>query len=198
MYAYTHAHIIYAFHQKYAIFISWRMGECRAEVKELQKFLKAHGLEVIVVGELPGGDLLKAVTEGMTKANLFIIMGTATYGKQTSGMIDTCQEMQHIKSSRKSFFLINMNPEESLMEFQEAATNLIFNLYTTAWVRWKVGDPMPPTLLPKIIEKLSIVQHEGAIDTADADTAADGIEVDTHGMLHKTLLQAKDQKSRLT
>ena len=38
------------------VFISWRMGECKDEVKnQLQPALEALGVKVIVVGELPGG-----------------------------------------------------------------------------------------------------------------------------------------------
>jgi hypothetical protein len=79
---------------KGSVFVSWKMSECKAEVKALQTALDAKGVEVIVIGELPGGDLLQAVTKGMEVADLFIIMGTETYGRQTSGIIDTYKEMQ--------------------------------------------------------------------------------------------------------
>jgi hypothetical protein len=55
--------------------------------------------------------------------------------------------MVYIKSSKKPYFLINMNPESSLVHFKEAATNLVFNLNTVSWERWKVGKPMPPKLV---------------------------------------------------
>jgi methylmalonyl-CoA mutase cobalamin-binding subunit len=102
---------------------SWRMGECKPEVKALQAALKQEGVNTIVIGELPGGDLLKAVSEGMEAADLFIVMGTETYGKETPGVIDTYQEMVYIKSSKKPYFLINMKPDCSLGRFKESATN---------------------------------------------------------------------------
>jgi hypothetical protein len=134
---------------------SWRMVECKPEVKALQAALKQEGVNTIVIGELPGGDLLRAVSEGMEAADLFIVMGTETYGKETSGVIDTYQEMVYIKSSRKPYFLINMNPESSLMRFKESATNLVFNLNMVSWERWKVGKPMPPKLVEHVMAKLA-------------------------------------------
>jgi hypothetical protein len=133
------------------------MAECKVEVKLLEAALRDAGVNVIVVGELPGGDLLKAVTKGMEAADLFIIMGTETYGIETSGMIDTYKEMQSIKSSKKPYFLFNMNPESSLMRFQEGAANVIFNLDTISWERWEVGAPIPAKAVEKLLEKLAAV-----------------------------------------
>ena len=137
--------------------ISWRMSECKPEVKALRAALEHEGLNTIVIGELAGGDLLKAVTEGMDAADLFIIMGTETYGRETSGVICTYQEMMYIKSSKKPFFLINMNPKSSLMKFKEPATNVVFNLNTVAWERWEVGTPISAKLVGNITSKLSNV-----------------------------------------
>jgi tRNA A-37 threonylcarbamoyl transferase component Bud32 len=142
------------------VFISWRMGECKKEVKVLQPALQALGIKVIVVGELPGGDLLHAVQAGMSEAHLHIIMGTATYGKKTSGKIDTWVEMQEIKNSGKPFFLINMNPGDSLMRFQEKKANELFDLDTTAWHRWEVGKKMDPKLPGLVLQKLDQLAHE--------------------------------------
>jgi hypothetical protein len=139
---------------KGSVFVSWRMSECKAEVKVLRTALEAKGVKVIVIGELPGGDLLQAVTQGMEAADLFIVMGTETYGRQTSGIIDTYKEMQYIISSKKPFFLVNMNPEPSLMRFQEGAANLVFNLNTVSWKRWAVGAPMSPKVVEEILQKL--------------------------------------------
>ena len=128
------------------VFVSWQMGECNGEVKALKRALQARSVRAIVIRELPvsasantlwirlssltyllmlQGDLLDAV---INEADLFVIMGTKSYGKKTSGVIDTYQEMTEIKSSGKPFFLINMLPEESLMRFDEAATNLLLEL----------------------------------------------------------------------
>jgi hypothetical protein len=46
------------------VFISWRMDECKAQVRVLQPALEALGINVIVVSELHGGDLLQAVKSG--------------------------------------------------------------------------------------------------------------------------------------
>jgi hypothetical protein len=139
------------------VFISWRMAECKVEVKLLGAALRDAGVKVIVIGELPGGDLLEAVTKGMDAADLFIIMGTETYGMKTSGIIDTYQEMQYIVSSNKPYFLFNMNPELSRMRFQEGAANMIFNLNTVSWERWEVGAPIPEKAVKKILEKNAAV-----------------------------------------
>ena len=134
------------------------MAECKNEVKkQLQPALEALGVKTIVVGELPGGDLKRAVEAGMAEAHLFIIMGTETYGKKTSGKIDTWAEMQAIRNSGKPFFLINLNPDSSTMRFKEKLTNKLFDLDTVAWHRWEVGKPMDPKLPGLILEKLA--QH---------------------------------------
>ena len=91
----------------------------------------------------------------MAEAHLFVIMGTETYGKKTSGKIDTWMEMQEIKQSGKPFFLINMNPDSSMMRFKEDLTNQLFDLDTVAWHRWAVGKPMSPKLPGSIMEKLA-------------------------------------------
>jgi hypothetical protein len=143
------------------VFVSWRMGECKNEVKVLQPALEALGIKVIVMSELPGGDLLRAVKGGMEEADLFIIMGTQTYGKKTSGKIDTWVEMHDIKESGKPSFLINMNPEKSLKRFEVEQTNEIFDLDTVAWHRWAVGDGMDGELPQQILRKLEELGQKG-------------------------------------
>jgi hypothetical protein len=64
------------------------------------------------------------------------------------------KEMQLIVHSERPFFVINMNPESSLVEFEEPSTNLLLSLNTTAWERWEVGTPMKETLPEKLLEKL--------------------------------------------
>jgi hypothetical protein len=63
--------------------------------------------------------------------------------------------MQYIISSKKPFFFFNMNPEPSLMSFQEEAANIVFNLNTVAWERWAVGAPISPKVVDKILQKLN-------------------------------------------
>jgi NAD-dependent SIR2 family protein deacetylase len=113
------------------------MGECKAEVMALKAVLESVGVKVVVIGELPGEDLLQAVTQGMQEADLFIIMGTGTYGQHTNGLFDTYNEMQRIKTSGKPYFLFNMNPEESLMDFKVETTNMVINpkVVCIAWER---------------------------------------------------------------
>jgi hypothetical protein len=137
------------------------MNECKAEVKEqLQPALEEENVKVVVIGELPGGDLVSAVADGMYEADLFVIMGTETYGKGTSGLIDTKKEMEmeHIISSKKPYFLFNnMNPEESLMRFKENITNMVMNLDTISWERWAVSSPMPTNKILHTTERRSAV-----------------------------------------
>jgi serine/threonine protein kinase len=143
---------------KKTVFVSWRMAECKNEVRALQPALEELGIKVTVIGELPGGDLKKAIVTGMQEASLFIIMGTETYGKKTSGKIDTWKEMKDIKESGKPYFLINMNPESSLMRFKVKKTNKLFDLDTIAWHRWAMGAPMDPSLPRKVLEKLEGIE----------------------------------------
>jgi hypothetical protein len=59
------------FERRPCVFISWRMAESKAETRSLEQLLMQQGLGVVVVGELPGGDLMKAVSDGMEAADLF-------------------------------------------------------------------------------------------------------------------------------
>jgi hypothetical protein len=168
------------------IFISWRMSECEREVKTLQAALEECGFKVIVIGDLPDSGLLEAVAKGMDEAALFVVMGTETYGKQTSGSTDTYKEMQFIASSGKPYFLINMNPESSLMKFKEATTNVIFNLNSELWARWELGTPMAAGLPAEIVERLhnpkARIQSTSEVET---DFAV-GIKHDTSEIKHGT------------
>jgi hypothetical protein len=83
--------------ERWKIFVSWRMEESKPQVEELQKALEELGAEVLVVKESPGSSLLNAVSQALEEADMYVIMGTETYGKETSGIIDTHQEMQRIK-----------------------------------------------------------------------------------------------------
>jgi serine/threonine-protein kinase len=141
------------------VFISWRMNECKKEVKQLQPALEALGIRTIVVKVAPGGDLLRAVKTGMHDAQMFIIMGTKGYGTKTSGKIDTWVEMHDIKESGKPCFLINMNPEKSLKRFKVGKTNELFDLDTVSWHRWAVSEAMDGKLPQQIMQKLEQLKH---------------------------------------
>jgi hypothetical protein len=165
---------------KFVAFVSCRMSECMAEVRSLQTALEAKGVQVIVRRRLTagsdtkitsssGGDLLQAVTQGMEAADLFIVMGTETYGRQSDGVINTYQEMMYIKASNKPFVLFNMNPEDSIMRFHEGAANIVFNLSIVPWERWAVGQQMSPMAIDKILQKL-----DGSLDDSLAVSEGGG------------------------
>ena len=63
-------------------------------------------------------------------------------------------------------------PEESLMRFEEVATNVVFPLTAISWARWKVGTPMPPKLPAQIFEKLQVATGEGEVAVSQRATAA--------------------------
>ena len=73
---------------KMSAFVSWRMAESKAETYALQKELQKQGVDLVIVGELPGGDLSEPVFGGIKSTDLVIIMATKTYGTKTSGLID--------------------------------------------------------------------------------------------------------------
>jgi hypothetical protein len=131
----------------------------------------------------------------MDAADLFIIMGTETYGRQTSGIIDTYKEMQYIVSSKKPFFLFNMNPEPSLMFFQEGAANVVFNLSTVSWERWTVGAPMSPKVVDKIVQKLPDLHDCTAVPTRGGltPTGGDKLQQAQQQQAHVLCTGANDQ-----
>ena len=88
------------------------MAECKAEVKALKAALEKEGVRVIVVGELPGEDLLEAVVQGMAEADLFIIMGTETVSTELE---------------------FNYNKETKLLEFMLPEETTSAHEVTVAW-----------------------------------------------------------------
>jgi hypothetical protein len=138
----------------FKVFISHHQQESVTEVEVLKKVLCKKGVVVtttddIIVRERSTDEHEKELEE----AGLFVIMGTKRYGKDVAGMLHN-KEIKLIVHSQKPFFLINMNPRKSLMEFEEPSTNLLFSLNTTSWERWELGTPMNEALPGKLLEKL--------------------------------------------
>jgi hypothetical protein len=131
-----------------------------AEVQVLKKQLCDKGVVVTTTNDIITGERSTEDHDNdLQEAGLFVIMGTKTYGKDVAGMLHN-KEMQFIVHSERPFFLINMNPESSLKEFEEPSTNLLLSLNTTSWERWEVGTPIKETLgeklglVGKLLEKL--------------------------------------------
>ena len=80
---------------KMSAFVSWRMAESEAETYALQKELQKHGVDLVIVGELPGVDLSELVFGDIKSTDLVIIMATKMYGTKTSDLIDTRKEIQY-------------------------------------------------------------------------------------------------------
>jgi hypothetical protein len=168
--------------EKGTVYISRRWHEAQSELKALQTALRAENISVITIPLEDGEeeDLPLAVAEGMEQADMFIIMGTETYGRNNHSSINTYQELQHIKASGKPYFLFNMNPEESLLKFKEENTNAVFDLNAVSSERWALGEPIPPNAVGNILEKLMTYKKD--ILTLGLMTHIQGLEIqELHG-----------------
>ena len=93
----------------------------QTEALALQKALQARGVSTFVCVVPVGGDIMDAVVSALHGCKLAVIMGTATYGKDTGCPFGTKQELQFIVNQKKPFFLVKLCDT-----FQEA--NAVFSL----------------------------------------------------------------------
>ena len=84
--------------------------------------------------EIPeGDDIARNVINALTKCEMVVIMGSKTYGKETSSRYSTFQELRFIDDERKPFFLIKMCDK-----FEEAETRFRLN-DSIAFIKWMPG-----------------------------------------------------------
>jgi len=129
--------------------VSWRMAESKREVYMLKDALAQQGVEVLIVGELPGAQLAQKVYHGIAESSLVIIFATATYGTSTSGVIDTQKELLAIFDQKKEYFLIKMCDE-----MRDPVARGLLPFSSTSYIEWLPGTAMPDKLAQKICKKL--------------------------------------------
>lgn len=126
------------------------------EAKLVQSELASLGKPTIIINTDIGGSLLDDVVQSLKASKVVIIFATDDYGEQTQSIYSSRSELVHVKETGKPFFLIKMCDEYKI----ETTKFLLPDTY--AFIKWKVGDPMPTDLIPLLLQKLDLVT--GCID----------------------------------
>jgi hypothetical protein len=100
--------------EAYDIFFSLRLEESENEAKELKAMIERTrpGVRCFLSGRNPNGTMLPIIiSTALCNAKMAIIMGSKTYGRRTTNVCSTFQEMHHILSENKPMFLLKMCEE---------------------------------------------------------------------------------------
>ncbi len=130
------------------IFISARFCEASTEAGQLKQTLEAKGISTFLSNVPPGENLSSTIAHALKSCDLVVIMGTATYGKNTDVGFSTYNELKYVCEKKKPFYLIKMCDS-----FEEPETVLVLH-QGISYHRWRPRTPMPPDLVPKIIAKV--------------------------------------------
>ena len=141
------------------VFISLRFGEAFKQGETIKKELEKVGITCFLCAVHEGYSITKAVFTNLVKAELVVILGTATYGKETDSSCSTHQELMYVMDKKKPFFLIKMCDK-----YEEAAADFYFpsNVAYYPWMPKEHGV-LPKELIPRIIEKLNKVSQTPSI-----------------------------------
>ena len=130
------------------IFCSLRYTEAMDEAKLVRSALKKeYNINAYICETEVGENIFDEIIANLTRAKLFLIFGSETYGQKTNSQYGTKEELLHVQDEKKPFFLIKMCDT-----FAVPNTRFILNS-TVAYERWKSGTPMPDDLVAKIKEK---------------------------------------------
>jgi hypothetical protein len=131
------------------IFISLRFAEAGDAGRSLKEALEACGVPTFLCDIPPGGDLKVAIVSALDECDLAIVMGTKTYGQQTTSNFSTFQEMEFIVDEQKPFFLVKMCDK-----FEVAQTRFNFP-GRISYYPWDGAGKVPDKLLEGIVQKLN-------------------------------------------
>lgn len=126
-------------------FISLRYSEAINEARLLKIALEAHGIDVCIIDAPPGMSILANIAEELVRADLVVIMGSATYGRKTASPFSTYEELHFVMEEPKPFFLVKMCDR-----FREVETRFLLPtmiLYTP----WAPGTSLPDGIVQKIL-----------------------------------------------
>ncbi len=151
----------------YPIFISLRFGEAMTEAKALKAALEAQHLPTFLCDVAPGDDIAKTVIKALDCCTMAVILGTATYGRDTRVGFSSFDELRFICEDEKPFFLVKMCDvfEEAETRFRLPKAKMHFS--------WRPGTPVPDTLVPAIIKKLEGLGGSSTIRTPEPDRPLD-------------------------
>jgi hypothetical protein len=132
----------------YPLFISLRFGEAMKEATILKAALEAQGVPTFLCDVPDGDDIAKTVIRALAGCKMVVILGTATYGRDTGVGFSTFEELRFIYDEKKDIFLVKM-----CGRFEEVQTRFWIPKATMHFP-WQPGTPLPDALVPRILKKL--------------------------------------------
>jgi hypothetical protein len=124
------------------------------EANALKTALEQRGKSVFLCDVEPGGDIAKAVINALDQAKLAVILGTKTYGEETTSKFSTYQELRYIIEQNKPFFLVKMCDRfvhrQTLFWLPDTVAYHPWQPKSAAERKWPPAD-----LVEKIVQKLA-------------------------------------------
>lgn len=136
--------------RQFRVMISFRVKEASQEAETLALGLEAHGISTFICTKFlrDGEDMKKMIINVIDQSELVVILGTATYGKETLNTYSTHEELKFIISEKKKIFLVQMCDR-----FEEASTR--FNLPDSIKsVKWNLRSSIPADLIERVATSL--------------------------------------------
>jgi hypothetical protein len=143
------------------IFISFRFAEAEIEGRTLKAALQEQGVSTFLCDVPEGDDIAAIIAKALDQCKLVVILGTETYGMDTGAGFSTFEELRFIKDEKKSVFLVKMCERFAAPETRLRISNSISRF------NWEKGLDLPSTLVPRIIEKLSLIEGQSSTDLVD-------------------------------
>ena len=115
--------------------------------------MEQRGASLEIINMVGGGDIDRAVIDGIEHCGTFIVFGTLKYGEDTGNNACTYYESKFAKDRNKRIILIRMIPFDADFEFPQA--RFMFGLNKLV-IPWMLGTPMPGDLVDKVLEAMEI------------------------------------------
>jgi hypothetical protein len=145
------------------VFLSLRVHEDDGGAVRLRDALEAAGVSVYLCDPLAGDELAAEIAVALDACELFVVLGTRSYGMPSDCKFSTREELQFAKDHRKPIFLI-----KRCDEFADPLTRL----YLPAGMCYRLWPPLtdiPEDLVDEIVVKLAAGPQEPPRAAQDLD-----------------------------
>jgi hypothetical protein len=159
---------------RYQVFISYLMEEAGKEAGRLKAALEARNVSSFVshldVGW--GGNFVDTTAAAVVGCALFVVLGTETYGKETSVGLSGCHELKFALDEGKPLLLIKMFDGG---QFKVPMTQQLLPRDVPS-VRWGLHTDLRGELVDTICSSVPPVRRSGAAATSRARGLLGGTE----------------------
>lgn len=132
------------------IFISLRYNEAEKYARQIVNALeeKLPSINAVIINADIGENIAEQIVRSIDESKLCLIMGSATYGLETASTFSTYEELEYIRSEKKSIFVIKM-----CERYEVSTTRLKLN-NSIMYYFWKnpEKEPMKDDLIQKIMD----------------------------------------------